>query len=151
MLVMAVGANADVISGQGVMAPCWGWDFSEQVSLCYLENPDIILGFIVDPPLGLVIGVTGWASIVMLPDSNFEDLRYAPEDSTAYGYDLPALVNTTYVARTREGHFAKFRLLQLPYLVPIIEYVYQPDGSRRFFNEIGVEKSTWSAVKALFR
>jgi len=151
MLVAATGASADVMSGQGVMDPCWGWDFSAQKSLCVLEFPDIFLSFVVEPPLGLMISVTNPARVAMMPDSSFEDLKYAPEDSSAYGYDLPALLNTTYVARTKEGHYAKFRLLQLPYYEPIIEYVYQPDGSRRFFNVIGVEGSTWGAIKALFR
>ena len=151
LLTIGAGANADVISGQGVMTPCWGWDFSAQTSLCVLDMPDIFVAFIDDPPLGLVVTVTNPARVVALPDSSFEDLRYAPEDSSAYGYDIPAYVYTTYVARTKEGHYAKFRFLQLPYDLVIIEYVYQPDGSRRLFNLIGVEGCTWGAIKALFR
>ncbi len=151
VLVIATGASADVISGQGIMSPCWGWDFSAQKSLCVLEFPDIFLAFVVEPDLGLRISVTNPARVAMIPDSTFEELRFAPEDSSSYTWDLPALYDMTYVARTKEGNYAKFRFLQLPYLEPVIEYVYQPDGSGRFFNEIGVEGSTWGAIKALFR
>jgi hypothetical protein len=151
VLVIATGAGADVLSGQGVMTPCWGWDFSAQKSLCVLEFPDIFLAFVVDPPLGLRVSVTDPASIALIPDSTFEELKFAPEDSSSYTWDLPALYDMTYVARTKEGHYAKFRFLQLPYLERIIEYVYQPDGSRRFFNAVGVEESTWGTIKALFR
>jgi len=150
VLTTAGRANADVISGT-VALDLGGWDFSQQTSMTW-PDADIAFAFVVDPPLGLRVAAPyPPARILMLSDSTYEDLKYAPDDSALYGMDAPALIGPVYVAKTKEGRYAKFRILHLPYDTPIIEYVYQPDGTRRFYNGIGVESSTWSSVKTLFR
>ena len=138
-----------IISGTGVLDEFWGWDFSEQS--CTSDNRDMIVGFIVDPPLGLSVGPTYPPSLIaMLPDSSFEDLKYAPADSSLYKIVQPAYLNVTYVARTLENHYAKFKFISLPYDIPIIEYVYQPDGSRKLFEETGTTKSSWGSIKQIY-
>lgn len=128
-----------------------GYDFSESTTV-HQDDSDIFMAIVVDPPLGLVVGAYRYpAEIAYLPDSTFEDLRYAPEDTTVYNFYQHAYLGKTYVVRTMEMHYAKFRFLQLPYAVTIIEYVYQPDGSRKLFDRIAVESYTWGGIKKLFQ
>jgi len=142
-------ANSAVMSGIGVL-DLGGWDFSERMSV----NPfvaDLCVTFVVDPPLGLRASVyRSPGGVLMLPDSTYEDLKYAPADTTLYTLDVPAYLGTVYVSRTMEGHYAKFRFLQL-YAAIIIEYVYQPDGSTKLFGPIAIEGRSWGSIKSLYR
>jgi hypothetical protein len=146
LLLTLSNAHSGVISGTGRLT--WGeWDFSECKPVnCYCG--DIIILDVFE--LGLVV-MTNYspALVVILPDSSFEDLKYAPEDSTLYDYYAPYYPGRPYVVRTLERHYAKFRFMN--FTVPWdIEYVYQPDGSRKLFDEIATEKQTWGAIKSLF-
>jgi hypothetical protein len=127
-----------------------GWDFSEEKSVNPFFDPgaDFAIAYVVDPPLGYRVQGLDGARLVMVPDSTFEELTEAPEDPSLYGWDLPGLMGVTYVIRTIEGHYAKFRILSL--LGHWIEYAYQSDGSRMLAYPTPVERTTWGRIKALF-
>ena len=91
------------------------------------------------------------ALVAEISDCTFEELKYAPEDTTIYAIDAPALVGRVYVSRTMEGHYAKFRFLYLTYDEAVIEYVYQPDGSRVLYDASAVEEYSWGKIKELYR
>jgi hypothetical protein len=149
-LLISFKVHSDVVSGTAVMTSN-EWDFSEAASVhCFCG--DIMVCEIIEPPLGLMVVINySPGLIVCLPDSSFQDLMYAPEDTLLYGFQAPAYPNLTYVVRTLEGHYAKFRFTVLTLHSLVIEYVYQPDGSRKFFDEIATERQTWGAIKALYR
>lgn len=92
---------------------------------------------------------------ILAVDSTLEELTTAPP--LPYGTDnsFPPL-NTTYVAHTSDGAFAKFTIrdmkyTQCIYVEAVIEYYVQTDGSRDFGPEVGTESTTWSRIKALYR
>lgn len=145
-------ANSEVISGI-VNLIHGGWDFSEQVSTTGPFEGDIFIAIVVDPPLGwrVVASFFSTALIAVIPDSTYEELQFAPADTSAYSFDAPADVGLVYVIRTEEGHYAKMHLLQCDYAGTIMEYTYQPDGSRRLFNKIAVESISWGKIKALYK
>ena len=145
-------ANSEVISGI-VNLIHGGWDFSEQVSTTGPFEGDISIVIVVDPPLGwrVVASFFSTALIAVIPDSTYEELQFAPADTSVYSFDAPADVGLVYVIRTEEGHYAKMHLLQCDYAGISMEYTYQPDGSRRLFNEIAVESTSWGKIKALYR
>jgi hypothetical protein len=151
LILTPLEVHSDVISGTGVLT--WGeWDFSESEACEDMFCGDISVVDVFYPPLGLMVCAPyAPGLIICLPDSSFEDLEYAPEDTLAYSYDAPAYPNVTYVVRTLEGHYAKFRFTVLTYQSMIIEYVYQPNGSRELFNRTATKRQTWSAIKGLFR
>jgi len=136
LIVLTSNAYSGIIWGTGVMTNAF-WDFSEQTSV--LGEGDIDLAIVVDPPLGWMVGATRYPALIAEIDSTFEELQFAPEDTTSYDFDASASLDRTYVVRTRERHYAKFRFLELNYQRSVIEYVYQPDGSRKLFGEISVE------------
>jgi hypothetical protein len=145
--------RSEIISGTVVLDKYWGWDFSAQSDSCneLCCSLDIMISIIVDPPLGLSVGAScPPAMITMVPDSTFEELKFAPEDTTQYTWILPAEIGTCYVVRTMELHYAKFKFIQLPYDTPIFEYVYQPDGSRILYDTSSTSPSSWGAIKCLF-
>jgi len=141
-------ANSTILYGTGILIQ-GGWDFSEEASV-FADDADIFIAYVVDPPLGDVVA-TNYALITALPDSVFEDLKYAPADSTMYSFWAYAVVGLTYVVITRESHYAKFRILELNFSGCSIEYVYQPDGSRVLYDTSPVEEYTWGKIKALYR
>lgn len=151
LVLTPLKVHSDVISGTGVLT--WGeWDFSESEACDYMFCGDISVIDVVDPHLGLIVCVPYVPGLIIcLPDSSFQDLKYAPEDTLAYGYEASAYPNVTYVVRTLEGHYAKFRFTVLTYQGMIIEYVYLPDGSRKLFGEVATQRQTWGAIKALYR
>jgi hypothetical protein len=147
-LLISCKVHSDIISGTGELT--WGeWDFSECAPVnCYCGDINVLEVF----ELGLTVFAGHWPGlIVILPDSSFEDLKYAPEDTSIYDYHAPVDPNVTYVVRTLERHYAKFRFTNLGYPPWLIEYVYQPDGSRKLFDEIATERQTWGGIKALYR
>ena len=150
LLALTNAAHSSVISGIGSMFK-GSWDFSLAITVEPSEG-DIFVADVVDPPLGCrVAAYMPPALIAEIPDSTFEDLKYAPEDTSMYDIDAPASTGRVYVAITMEGNYSKFRFLVLTYSEIIIEYVYQPDGSRKLFDKVGVEKHTWGKIKALYR
>ena len=150
-LLISFKVHSDVISGTGVLT--WGeWDFSESEACDYIFCGDITVIDVFDPPIGLVVSVPYVPGLIIcLPDSSFQDLEYAPEDTLAYGFEVPAYPNVTYVVRTLEGHYAKFRFTVPTFQSIIIEYVYQPDGPRDLFDRIGTKGQSWGAIKALYK
>ena len=148
LIVLTSNAYSGIIWGTGVMTNAF-WDFSEQMSV--LGEGDIDLAIVVDPPLGWRVGATRYPALIAEIDSTFEELKFAPEDTTVYDIDAPASLGRTYVVRTLERHYAKFKFIELSYQGAVIEYVYQPDGSRKLFGEIGVERYSWGAIKSIFR
>ena len=154
VFVSAIPVSAEVISGVGVLSQ-GAWDFSESASVHPKLDPNADLTFvlIVDPPpeRTAVWGLNG-ATLVMV-DSSFAELTTAPEDTSLYDWEWPLLMAATYVIRTTERHYAKFRILDL--MIPMIEYVYQPDGSRILTNGVptGIAEhiTTWGRLKALYQ
>jgi hypothetical protein len=144
-------ADSEVISGI-VNLIHGGWDFSEQVSTTGPFEGDMFIAIVVDPPLGWRVATTiPPALITVIPDSTYENLQFAPADTSVYSFDAPAEVGYVYVIRTVERHYAKMRLIKCDYAGTIMEYTYQPDGSRKLFNEIAVESISWGRIKALYR
>jgi len=142
-------AEASVISGTGSMFK-GGWDFSLQMTVD-ANVSDVFLASVFDPPLGLrVAAYMAPALVAEITDCTFEELKYAPEDSMIYDIDAPASVGRVYVSKTMEGHYAKFRFLILTYDEIIIEYLYQPDGSRVLYDTSEIKEYSWSRIKALF-
>jgi len=100
-----------------------GWDFSDSRVDLYQGH---LIVYVVDPPIGYLLA---------LERSRSTHFRYLIRDSLSllghhqYIQDLPALLGHTYVVRTAEHHYAKFKILYL-LPVPFIQYVYQSDGSR---------------------
>lgn len=90
-----------------------GFDFVRRVSV-RIESPssadqwDLALdtqnGDLVFLPPG-ALGVTSSARVAVMEGSDFEDVRRAPSDSTAYVSDkpVPVALGTTYVIRTRQS------------------------------------------------
>ena len=149
LIVLTPNAHSGIIWGTGVLIH-GSWDFSEEVSIEIEGEWDIIIGIVVDPPLGWMVGAW-YPALITEVDSTFEELQFAPEDTTLYNFDAPASLGRTYVVRTRERHYAKFRFIELNYQRTVIEYVYQPDGLRKLFGEINVERYSWGAIKSIFR
>ncbi|MBP2680191.1 MAG: hypothetical protein H6Q78_54 [Candidatus Krumholzibacteriota bacterium] len=139
---------ADLVHGIGPLSE-GGWDFSESTSVDpkFDSNTDLTLVYVVDPPIGSrAWGLNG--AVIVMVDSSFVELTTAPEDTALYDWDWPAVLGETYVIRTTERHYAKFRILNL--IIPTIEYVYQPDGSRMLAEGVPVEATTWGRVKSLY-
>jgi hypothetical protein len=86
---------------------------------------------------------------ITLSDSSYESLVEAPEDSTLYVEFIGVFLGEAYVIRTREGHYAKFRIPITPG-PGLIEYTYQDDGSRALAEPVAVEETTWGRIKALY-
>ena len=147
-------AIGDVISGIGDMN-LGGWDFSTQTTVPPMNGPnnnpdnDISFVIVVDPPLGIMVFAENGAMVTAILDSTFEELTEAPGDSSLYALILPASIGDTFVILTTEGFYAKLSPLRIePW--PIIEYVYQPNGSRILVDPVAVEATTWGRVKAAF-
>ena len=148
LLILTSNAYPGIIWGTGVLIHGF-WDFSEEESV--LGYGDIFIADIVDPPLGRRVCATYYPALIAVVDSTFEELQFAPEDTTLYDINAPASLGRTYVVRTCESHYTKFRFLELSYQRSVIEYVYEPDGSRTLFGEIGVGIYSWGAIKSIFR
>jgi len=157
LIILTSNAYSGIISGTGVLDK-GSWDFSDTTSVSP-ESEDADFFVIITAltltdaiPLETYIGTNYPAMIAVIRDSTFEELKFAPPDtSSLYDYDALMLPNQFYVIKTHEGHYAKFRFLKSPVQHPMIEYVYQPDGSRRLFDAIGVERYSWGAIKSMFR
>ena len=157
LLVGKVGAGT-IVFGTVVLDDTWTWDFSESSDTSPLLScdPDIMIALGVTGAYGDYLGdvVAGTCPpniIIALPDSSFEDLRYAPADTMLYDWYCKLEIETSYVVRTNEYHYAKFRFTHIPPGDPVMDFAYQTDGSTKLFDEIGTETSTWGAIKALCR
>ena len=111
---------------------------------------DIFIAIVVDPPLGWVVA-TNFALIVALPDSTFDDIKYAPADSSMYSSWAYASEGMSYVVITRESKYAKFLLLELNYWTTTIKYLYQTDGSRVLYDTSSIKEDSWGMIKAIYK
>ena len=158
IILLSISLYSQIFYGNKVYDAS-GWDFSDTTSIDYLDpRADIVLSFVSmstvgELPLGFFVTALHGAKLAILPDSTFEDLKYAPPDSSSlYTYDdIWFMINRTYVVNTTEGHYAKFRFHHSENQPITIEYVYQPDGSRRLYDPIGTEGQSWGAIKKLFQ
>jgi len=124
------------------------WDFSDSL-LVGEHDGDLRIIYVVSPPIGYQYTCENGAVARTVPGT-FEDVAEAPEDLSTYEFYGPALLGPVYVLRTAEGHYVKYHMIQvLP--APLIEYVYQPDGSRVLVDVLPAQSTTWGAVKALYR
>ena len=144
--VISGSARSDVISGTVVMPD--GWNFTLMENVMWYDA-HVFVALVVDPlPERLLVLCNNYSYITMLPDSTFEDLMYAPEDSTLYDTEQPAYEGVVYVIKTGDGNYAKFIITKLlPMYETEMMYVYQPDGSRRLFNPTAVEEFSWGGIK----
>ncbi len=159
VLIIPSFSRAELLHGYGTMN-YWTWDFSDSCSVYFSpvspNNVDIMMfmtarikGDQPSSPTELYVAANYYegALITAEPDTALEELRVAPEDSSVYaGYSL-ARQDVTYIVKTVEGHYAKFRLILYDEPVPVIEYYYQTDGSRILNATIGTEESTWGRIK----
>lgn len=149
MILSPSMASGDLVQGIGAFEfGCW--DFSEEQSVHDWDpGADACIAYVVDPPLGWMVSAAGFGEIAPV-DSAFDDVTTAPADSSAWVIDYPAFTFVTYVVRTAENHYAKFRILEF---IPIvtIQYAYQPDGSGNLDTTVPVEETRWGRIKALYR
>jgi hypothetical protein len=124
------------------------WDFSDSL-LVGEHDGDLRIIDVVDPPIGLQYACENGALARTVP-GGFDDVLEAPEDLSTYQPDGPVFFGIVYVMRTGEGHYVKYRLIA-EHPAPLIEYVYQPNGTRFFLEPLQVRRSTWGAVKAAYR
>ena len=92
-------------------------------------------------------GIVPLADVTVAPD---------PEEEDYWSRAPLVLTGHTYAAITKEGHFAKFRVLAYdesrPYESIVIEWVFQNDGSRDFSRHTTAAiPGTWARLKALAR
>lgn len=141
--------RAGVVSGI-VVLPSGAFDFSEQTSPAFALDPsaDILAAYVVDPIEGFFVNARFGATIAALPGVDYADLAEAPSDSSLYtDFIVPAAYNVTYVVKTQEGHYAKFRFVSL---VAAIEYSYQPNGSRILVDATPAKAISWGQLKAIY-
>jgi len=138
------------------------WDFSDSTSIGYPDystavdiymyvtlqnNPDTLNS----PSIYMVSANFEAGALITVVDSAFIDLKSAPEDLNKYTYSQYAYYNVTYVVKTIEDNYVKFRFTDLyetaPY--PTIEYYYQTDGSRKLYEPIGISESSWGRIKSI--
>jgi hypothetical protein len=87
---------------------------------------------------------------VAAPDSSYEALTTAPEDSNAYFVAVVPYPDEVYVVRTNKSRYAKIRGLDLrPGGEFTFEYSYQDDGTRILTGKVPIEQTTWGKVKSL--
>lgn len=146
--LMSSSVYSDVISGTTLINP--GWNFTLMENVMWYDC-HVFVALVVDPPPErLLVICNNNSCIAMLPDSTFEGLMYAPEDSSLYDTHQPALQETTYVIKTGDGKYAKIVFTKVwPMHEAEMMYVYQPDGSRKLFNDVGTETKSWGFIKLL--
>lgn len=83
-------------------------------------------------------------------DGTYENLTSAPTDPDLYLTEEAVFEDDVHVVRTREGHYAKIRILPIGSTL-MFEYTYQDDGSPSFVPSTAVRLTTWGKIKALYR
>jgi hypothetical protein len=150
-VIAIVGSSTPVRAGV-VHGYAWfefgSWDFSDSL-LVGEHDGDLRIIYVVDPPIGYQYTCENGA-LARTVSATFEEVVEAPADLSTYGVRGPALIGPVYVLRTAEGHYVKYHMIAVV-PAPLIEYVYQPNGSRILVDALSVRQSTWGAVKALFR
>jgi hypothetical protein len=162
LLLFAGSAIADVIQGSANLGYSYGygWDFSDSTNV-QIDEADIFLMEVHDPNWGFMLIISSFTgSMFAESDSSFEELTTAPADAQRYtGIIEPCIplypspcTYYTYVVKTPDRHYAKFRIINT-YPCPgyCIEYVYQPDGTRNFLDQVPVEEFTWGEIKSIYK
>ena len=146
-VVMSRPAAAEIHSGIGFLV---NFDFS--VGGFNLAGWDITEGG--SPPIITIDASFPTAGVTLAAaDVPFSDLLVAPTDPSLYSPSLQIVIPDfrTWVVRTREGHYAKFRFLDGFVLDARFEYVYQDDGTPSFMDPLPVEDATWGRIKAVWQ
>jgi hypothetical protein len=128
------------------------WNFSD--STVSPSDWDISLLVVVQSPEARTNTGIYWlyaphGAILTPPDSTYDLLTMAPEYPTGYFGAIEFVPYRTWVCRTQEGHYAKFRFFGDQYVE--FEYTYQDNGSRYFRDGVPVTDTTWGRIKELFR
>jgi hypothetical protein len=127
------------------------WDFSD--SAVAPSEWDISLMVVMQSAkdassVGIYWIIAPYGVTLTPPDSTYDVLTLAPEYPTGYYGAYEMVPYRTWVCRTAEGHYAKFRFLGESYVE--FEYTYQDNGSRYFRDGVPVEGSTWGRIKTLY-
>jgi len=135
------------------------WDFSDS-STCPLFGRycgDFSITFTMlqtaaEPTAIVMLAMPPHAGIALAsPDSSYEELTTAPEDSNAYFTAVVPYPFQVYVVMTNEGHYAKLRGVDLgPGGDFTFEYSYQDNGTRVLVGGVPTEETTWGRVKSLY-
>ena len=141
----------DLFSGEG-------WDFSDSL-IAGVASADIMFGVTAlhlqssqrSPMVERLFAMTP-AAILFIDnaDSTYENLTSAPTDPDLYLTEEAVFADDVLVVRTREGHYAKIRILPFGSTL-MFEYTYQDDGSPSFVPSVAVRSTTWGKIKALYR
>jgi hypothetical protein len=140
------------------------WDFSDSSNcvLWYGFCGDLAMGITLmqtatEPTGGIYMYATASRAGIAIAslDSTYEELTTAPEDSNAYYGMVVPYPHVVYVMRTAEGHYAKFRGVDLgPGGDFTFEYSYQDNGTRVLVGGVptGIpeQTTTWGRMKALY-
>jgi len=138
-----------------------GWDFSDSLHATPASGADIVLQVTALQPgkqRGSATAITDIlfafspAAITYIgsADSTYEKLDTAPIDPDVYHESEAAFLGDVLVVRTREGHYAKLRIIT-PTAFFRFEYTYQDDGSPSFVPIVPVRPATWGRIKSLYR
>ena len=146
-------AFAEIHEGIGALS---NWDFSDSMSTSSNEW-DISVEIVAlqgEASAGVVVAVRanfpGGVATVGLA-SLYDTLTTAPSDPATYTLTVLFVPNRTWVCRTREGHYVKFRFLDDLTQTDLFEYHYQDDGSTTIDETVPVRDSTWGRIKSLYQ
>jgi hypothetical protein len=142
--------------GTFALAPGQGWDFSD--SLLVGSTPgsaDISYELTVHTtretfPDFLFAYFEAGLVYIGSADSTYEKLEEAPEDTGQYVSLVDAYSGDVFAIRTREGHYAKIRILPPSGGQFQFEFVYQDDGTRTFMRSVAIRPTTWGRIKSLY-
>ncbi len=139
-----------------------GWDFSDSLEASPASGADIVYAVTVahtraesanaNTLTDLLLAISPSAiTYIGSADSTYENLTAAPTDPSLYGPSEAARPNDVLVVRTREGHYAKLRILMPAGGLFRFEYTYQDDGSASFVPSVSARSTTWGYIKSLYR
>jgi hypothetical protein len=89
------------------------------------------------------------AELVMMSGMAWERVTQAPADTVVYVHELSLFQDSTYVIRTGDGQYAKFRVVNMG--AGYFEYVYQSSGSRVLDETVPTQVTTWGRIKEMFQ
>jgi hypothetical protein len=157
MALAPAPGTAKLHTGTFELFPGEGWDFSDSLITGAFGGADIqydvttLAGEPARAMIDLVRAISPGAILYIgNADSTYENLETAPTDPDLYNTSEVAFIEDVFVVRTREGHYAKMRVLPSGSLLNL-EYTYQDDGSPSFVPNVAVQATTWGAIKALYR
>ena len=130
----------------------WGWNFEDSTMVSYPDEWErfdfcIFHGSDWGIDVDLVYGKGG----ILVADSLFESVTIAPENDELYQNNVDRYYNLCYIVKTSNGCYAKIKILYpKPFdTTNVVEYVYQPDGSRILVSPVPVENISWGRIKSI--